>query len=185
MNEENQKLIELYLQDAKKKKIIFLIVFFIVILLFLFSGYYLKQVKTDNVEDSDVNINEINSAEQENQIIINETTETNENTISEQQPQTNEETIQNTEVAKPQTEIKEEKKVESTPTQSTSTSTQKEETPKPQKPANKDFLFMDGYNMENVSQAAENYLKSSGYSGKCIPLKDDEGIYIGMRVVFD
>ena len=88
-------------------------------------------------------------------------------------------------MAKPQTEIKEEKKVESTPIQSTSTSTQKEETPKPQKPANKDFLFMDGYNMENVSQAAENYLKSSGYSGKCIPLKDDEGIYIGMRVVFD
>ena len=185
MNEEDQKLITLYLQDAKKKKIILVIVFFFAILLFLSSGYYLKKLKTDNGKDSDVNTNGINSTEQENQIITDETTEINENTISEQQPQTNENTIQNTEVAKPQEEVKEEKKVETTSTQSTSTSTKKEDTPKPQKPANKDFLFTDGYNMENVSQAAENYLKSSGYAGKCIPLKDEEGIYIGMRVVFD
>lgn len=185
MNEEDQKLIELYLQDAKKKKIIFLIVFFIVIIIFLYSGYYLKQLKANDNEDANVNTNEITSTEQENQVILNETTENNENTISKQKPQTNDNTIQNTEVEKPQEEIKEEKKVESTPTKTTSTSTKKEETPKPQKPANKDFLFTDGYNMDNVSQAAENYLKSSGYAGKCIPLKDGEGIYIGMRVIFD
>ena len=54
-----------------------------------------------------------------------------------------------------------------------------------QKPANKDFLFSEGYTMDNVTQAAENYLKSSGYAGKCTPLQDGEGIYIGMRVTFD
>ena len=52
------------------------------------------------------------------------------------------------------------------------------------KPTNKDFLFTDGYTMENVSQVAQDYLKASGYSGECIPLKDNEGIYYGMRVIF-
>lgn len=50
---------------------------------------------------------------------------------------------------------------------------------------NKDFLFTDGYTMENVADAAYNYLKKSGQSGSCIPLKNSEGIYIGMRVIFD
>lgn len=49
----------------------------------------------------------------------------------------------------------------------------------------KDFLFTDGYTMENVTAAATAYLKESGRAGSCIPLKNDEGIYIGMRVVFD
>lgn len=58
--------------------------------------------------------------------------------------------------------------------------------PKPNKVyKNKDFLFSDGYTMSNVSEAASKYLYESGKSGKCIPLKDSEGIYIGMRVVFD
>ena len=38
--------------------------------------------------------------------------------------------------------------------------------------------------MENVTQAAQEYLKSSGYAGECVPLKDDEGVYYGMRVIF-
>ncbi len=52
------------------------------------------------------------------------------------------------------------------------------------KPANKDFLFADGYTMENVTQVAQDYLKSSGHAGECTPIKDNEGIYLGMRVVF-
>lgn len=50
---------------------------------------------------------------------------------------------------------------------------------------NKDFLFSDGYTMDNVTEAAYAYLKESGKSGSCIPLKNSEGIYIGMRVVFN
>lgn len=49
---------------------------------------------------------------------------------------------------------------------------------------NKDFLFVDGYTMENVTDAATNYLNESGRAGSCFPLQNSEGIYIGMRVVF-
>lgn len=49
----------------------------------------------------------------------------------------------------------------------------------------KDFLFKDGYTMDNVADAAYEYLKESGQSGKCVPLKDSEGVYYGMRVEFD
>lgn len=49
----------------------------------------------------------------------------------------------------------------------------------------KDFLFTEGYTMDNVTDAAYSYLKASGKAGSCIPLKNDEGIYIGMRVVFN
>lgn len=52
------------------------------------------------------------------------------------------------------------------------------------KPNNKDFLFTDGYNMENVTQAAQDYLSASGYAGECTPIKDNEGVYLGMRVTF-
>lgn len=52
------------------------------------------------------------------------------------------------------------------------------------KPNNKDFLFIDGYTMENVTQASQEYLSSSGYAGECTPIKDSEGIYLGMRVIF-
>ena len=38
--------------------------------------------------------------------------------------------------------------------------------------------------MDNVTQAAQNYLKSYNWSGECIPIKDDEGVYLGMRVIF-
>lgn len=52
------------------------------------------------------------------------------------------------------------------------------------KPSNKDFLFTDGYTMENVTQAAQEYLKSFNASGECIPIKDNDGVYLGMRVIF-
>lgn len=50
---------------------------------------------------------------------------------------------------------------------------------------NKDFLFKDGYTMDNVTDAAYKYLKESGQPGRCVPLKDSEGVYYGMRVEFD
>lgn len=60
----------------------------------------------------------------------------------------------------------------------------KKNTNQKNKPPNKDFLFTDGYNMNNVSQAAYEYLNSSGFAGECRPIKDDDGIYLGMRVIF-
>lgn len=69
-----------------------------------------------------------------------------------------------------------------------SSSNQQEQTTKSKntkKYPNKDFLFSDGYTMENVTEAAYSYLKKSGRKGSCIPLKNKEGVYIGMRVVFD
>ena len=87
---------------------------------------------------------------------------------------------ENTEVQK--TEVKEE-----TTKQESNSSNKQPETKTEQvssKPANKNFLFTDGYTMENVTQAAQDYLKSSGHAGECTPIKDDEGIYLGMRVTF-
>lgn len=52
------------------------------------------------------------------------------------------------------------------------------------KPSNKDFLFTEGYTMENVAQAAQDYLSTSGYAGECTPIKDSDGVYLGMRVIF-
>lgn len=49
----------------------------------------------------------------------------------------------------------------------------------------KEFLFKDGYTMDNVTDAAYAYLKASGKSGRCVPIKNSEGIYLGMRVEFD
>ena len=179
MTEKEQQLVELYLRDLRKKRII-LFVIFLVVISFLTGMYYLKyyqkHITVDNIiENKDA------SADENNQI-INEITEINTNTISEQESSEN--TKENI-VEQPQKQVEETKTVEQTQTTTTTTSEIKTDTSKPQKPSNKDFLFTDGYTMENVSQVAENYLKSSGYAGKCIPLKDDEGIYIGMRVVFD
>lgn len=77
-----------------------------------------------------------------------------------------------------------EKKSSSTQPQSSSTSTNNKKKNN-KNYSNKDFLFKDGYTMQNVTEAASSYLRASGKSGKCIPLKNDEGIYIGMRVIFD
>lgn len=73
-------------------------------------------------------------------------------------------------------------------TSSTGDSKQERKTKQPQTTKNypnKDFLFTDGYTMDTVTEAAYAYLKESGKSGSCIPLKNSEGIYIGMRVVFN
>ncbi|WP_300736044.1 immunoglobulin-like domain-containing protein [uncultured Dubosiella sp.] len=53
----------------------------------------------------------------------------------------------------------------------------------PQKPENKQFLFSEGYNMENVSGACMAYI--TGYTGGCYPLQDANGIYYGMEARFE
>ncbi|WP_289220746.1 hypothetical protein [Ileibacterium valens] len=53
------------------------------------------------------------------------------------------------------------------------------------KPANKKYLFTDGYNMSNVNSACMADLNASGYTGSCIPLQDSDGIYYGMELVFN
>ena len=98
--------------------------------------------------------------------------------------------IENVNIEEPKeesTEIQKMEVKEETPKQESKSSNKQPETKTEQvssKPANKDFLFTDGYTMENVTQAAQDYLKSSGHAGECIPIKDNEGIYLGMRVIF-
>lgn len=69
-------------------------------------------------------------------------------------------------------------------TQTTTASNENKEKNTKEKPTNKDFLFTDGYTMDNVTQAAQDYLNSYDFSGECIPIKDNEGVYLGMRVTF-
>lgn len=180
MNEQDQKLIEMYSKYVKKKRIIIALVIFVLIIIgiIVFKVYFYDKIS--NIED----IIQVNVDEN----ILNElSNNTNENIISDEiseiKQEIQEETKQNDEVKKENTsDVKETKQETQTTTQPTST--KKVEEPKPQKPNNKDFLFTDGYTMDNVTEAAEKYLKSSGYAGECIPLKDDEGIYTGMRVIF-
>lgn len=51
-----------------------------------------------------------------------------------------------------------------------------------QQPETRYFMFRDGYTMENVSSACSNALMSSGRAGACVPMQDESGIYIGMRL---
>lgn len=59
-------------------------------------------------------------------------------------------------------------------------STQKNNTNNTQK--TKDFLFTDGYDMNTVSKAASDYIDANGGRGEAYPIRDQEGIIIGMRV---
>lgn len=49
-------------------------------------------------------------------------------------------------------------------------------------PKTKDFLFTDGYDMNTVSKAASDYIDANGGRGEAYPIRDQEGIIIGMRV---
>lgn len=51
-----------------------------------------------------------------------------------------------------------------------------------QEPVVKYFMFEDGYNMGNVVEACASELKKSGRSGRCLPITDDNGIYLGMKL---
>ena len=58
--------------------------------------------------------------------------------------------------------------------------------PQPQVPSysSKDYLFSDGYDMNTAPSACQADLFQSGRSGSCVPIKDENGIYLGMRLTF-
>lgn len=171
MTEKEQEILDRYLKNLRKKRIIAICIIICIIVIGLsytkvyMNGKNIKEVATENIveeiteEETKKDNNENNVGNDTKEItdeVQKETTETAE--ITEQ----NEETIENNNV-----ENKEEK-VEVVSS----------------KPENKDFLFTDGYTMDNVTQAAQDYLSASGHAGECTPIKDNEGIYLGMRVIF-
>lgn len=178
MDEQSQELIKRYKRYIRRKKIII----FLILLLLLAIGciffkskiYYPssnsedKTIPTNTIEE-EPNYLEINNIIEE--VISNELVET-----TKEIPKTKE--IQNTKESEKKTNDKKNN------SNNKSSSNSKKNTNQKNKPPNKDFLFTDGYNMNNVSQAAYEYLNSSGFAGECRPIKDDDGIYLGMRVIF-
>lgn len=71
----------------------------------------------------------------------------------------------------------------STNTNSSSITIPKEPS-KPNPPASEFFLFTDGFTILNVTEACASVLKKSGRAGICVPLQDENGIYLGMRLDF-
>lgn len=47
------------------------------------------------------------------------------------------------------------------------------------------FLFKDGYTMENVVDACSNELKKYSVAGRCEPITDENGIYLGMKMTLE
>lgn len=183
MNEQDEKLLQLYLQDARKKKIfcIIAIIFFLAcISLFGYAKYKQSTNQIDNSIQEEIETNIINET------ITNDTTTSNEveNTIVEEKQEEQKQINETPKEETKQEETKAETSKQETPKENTQTTASKENKTTSQKPSNKDFLFTDGYTMENVTQAAQDYLKAYSYSGECIPLKDNEGVYLGMRVIF-
>lgn len=180
MTEKEQEILDLYLKDLRKKR---LIIVFIIVCVIIIGGAsakkYLIQNNVDIVSNENITqenvVNDVsNNTKVEN---VTQKTEEKKEKIKNEITTKKEES---TEVQK--TEVKEE-----TTKQESNSSNKQPETKTEQvssKPANKNFLFTDGYTMENVTQAAQDYLKSSGHAGECTPIKDDEGIYLGMRVTF-
>lgn len=188
MNE--QELLEKYLKYIRKRRIIiFTILLVIVFVGIILLGMYFNnanQVTERYIQEENIS-NEItdNTVDNNSQTVSETTNEIKqEEQITKKVNEVKQEK-QNTETTKPQKEIKNtEKVVETSQPTTPTTSTKQESNTSKSKPSNKDFLFTDGYNMDNVSQAAQDYLKSSGHAGECIPLKDNEGVYVGMRVIF-
>ena len=190
MDENDKKLLQLYKKDIRKKRIIV----FLLILIFIggFSLYYfyidLKQLtKESNSNNNEITSNSIELKDTNEEININVTNEsktqkTDENkttgtTVNKVETEEIKEQInKDTNVDKKEDTTKKDNKQEET--------TEKVTTNATEKPKNKDFLFSDGYTMDNVTQAAQSYLKSSNWSGECIPIKDSDGVYLGMRVIF-
>ena len=54
-----------------------------------------------------------------------------------------------------------------------------------QKPSPKYFLFEDGYTINNVVDACAKELKFYGGSGRCEPITDENGIYLGMKLEYE
>ena len=181
MNEQDKKILELYQKDSRRRRI--LIFSFIVTFIICASFYrmYIKDKDVDNIIQEETKSNIIN----EN--ITNETNASNiETTAIQNNIEKQNEVSKNTQEIKAETrtEQKIQETKEKTKTQVTTTSNNKEKKDAKEKPKNKDFLFKDGYTMDNVIQAAQDYLKSYEFSGECIPIKDNDGVYLGMRVIF-
>ena len=179
MDEQDLQLIERYLRYIRKKRIIIFVILFLLIssagiIFYSFNLNTFSEINENIIQEETIIEN------QENENVTNDLT----NTISE-----NTDEVQLEESKDTSTETKpvveKPKDVVQTPKPNTTTSSTKKEVEQTKtKLSNKDFLFTDGYTMDNVTDVARDYLKSSGYAGECIPLKDDEGIYIGMRVIF-
>lgn len=185
MNEQDKKLLELYLKDARKKKIFFLIIAIFLIISISFYGFYAKYNQSSNDIDNFIQKDDENNIINENNT-DEETTSNIENiTIKENTEQVEEATKDNTNIVAKEENTKQEiKENPKENTQTTTASNENKEKNTKKKPAKKDFLFTNGYTMDNVTQAAQEYLKSYDFSGECVPIKDNEGVYLGMRVTF-
>lgn len=172
MDEQSQELIKRYKRYIRRKKIIIILILFLLLaigcIFFKSKIYY----PSSNSEDKTIPTNTIE--EEPNSLEINNIIE---EVISNELVETTKE-IQNTKESEKKTNDK------NNNSNNKSSSNSKKNTNQKNKPPNKDFLFTDGYNMNNVSQAAYEYLNSSGFAGECRPIKDDDGIYLGMRVIF-
>lgn len=172
MDEQSQELIKRYKRYIRRKKIM---IFLILLLLLAIGCIFFKSkiyYPSSNSEDKTIPTNTIE--EEPNSLEINNIIE---EVISNELVETTKE-IQNTKESEKKTNDK------NNNSNNKSSSNSKKNTNQKNKPPNKDFLFTDGYNINNVSQAAYEYLNSSGFAGECRPIKDDDGIYLGMRVIF-
>ena len=178
MNEQDEKLLQLYLRDIRKKKIICISIIIFFVICILFYRFYIKNKDYSNETENSFQENIENNIS--NMDIGNEV----ENTVIREDTEDEvEETKENTNIIATEEKTKEE--IKEKPKENTQTNIKNENDKNTnEKPVNKDFLFTDGYTMENVTQIAQDYLKSSGYAGECIPIKDEDGVYLGMRVTF-
>lgn len=179
MNEQDEILLNRYLKYIRKRRICLCsIIILIVVGIISYNIYIINKdnfVKVENTVESKNEINIINESDtnfeentpdktiKENQQEFENKT-TNENIINENEDETS--------------------KSEETKEITTSNKQKENQKKQEEKPTNKDFLFTDGYTMENVTQAAQEYLKSYNCKGECVPIKDNEGVYLGMRVIF-
>ncbi len=181
MTDKEQEILSLYLKDLRKKRIVIVL---IVVCIIIIGGASIRKYVLSNNENvmlNDENVTNENTTNEIEDTIktenIIEKTEESENKKQEKIEETKEEISR--EVQKPKIE-KESNKENNSKNKQEEQKTEKTTS----KPSNKDFLFTDGYTMENVTQAAQDYLTSSGYAGECVPIQDNEGVYLGMRVTF-
>lgn len=177
MNKQEAILLNRYLKYIRKRRICLCSIIMLIVVGIIIYNLCNKDnfVKVENIieDKNEINIiNESNTSFEKNtpDKIVEENQEEFENKI------TNENIISE---SKEETSKSEETKEISIPNKQKENQKKQEE-----KPVNKDFLFVDGYTMENVTQAAQEYLKSYNCSGECVPIKDNEGVYLGMRVIF-
>lgn len=182
MTEQENELLEMYIKYIRKRNLIIFIIAFIVVISVMYGVYKFKNLN-NYVEDS--NLIEESIVEENN--ISKEIKVENNTEIIEEKDEENSQTqnIENTIISneKIETEKKEEDKKPISTTNTKENTTNNTNTTN--KPSNKEFLFTEGYTMENVTEAAQEYLKLSGHAGKCVPIQDKDGIYLGMRVIFD